>query len=226
VWRHELGNLSNSGNGDPHPESPLEPTPAGWSATGDEAGIGVLLSRMRAGERDAAATFIQRYGLRIRRRVRGKLSPTVRRVFDSHDILSTVGRRLDLYVRAGRMAALREDQLWSLVLRMVDHAVIDKVRLFRHLRSVRDEDGSFACSFLRHLEDFDRRRDARIEVDAALSALPSEADRDVLRLWLAGHTHGEIAARTGSTLGAVRWRWKAITARLRERFAPAMHAAE
>ena len=57
-----------------------------------------LLRRMRNGDREAAAQFITRYEDRIRRRIRGKLNPSVRRLFDSQDIFSTIGRRLDQYV--------------------------------------------------------------------------------------------------------------------------------
>ena len=58
-----------------------------------------LVSRMAAGDREAVGTFLSLYGPMIRRRVRGKLRMSVRRLFDSQDILSTVGRRLDTIVR-------------------------------------------------------------------------------------------------------------------------------
>ena len=101
---------------------------------GDEGdGVQLLLDRMRSGDRVAAAVFITRYGSRIRRRIHGKLSPAMRRIFDSQDILSTLGRRLDQYVRFGRLAAASEDELWALVFRMAENAVIDKARVFRRL---------------------------------------------------------------------------------------------
>ena len=84
-----------------------------------------LVRRMRSGDRDAAAEFISRYDSRIRRRIRGKLGPAMRRLFDSQDIVSTLGRRLDLYVRSGRLEAVSGDQLWSLIMKMAEHGVID-----------------------------------------------------------------------------------------------------
>src|SRR5262245_43990251 len=80
--------------------------------SGDTAGaVPELLARMRAGDRQAAAVFITRYESKIRRRVRGKLSLSMRRIFDSQDIVSTLGRRLDLYVRSGKLEAQSEQQL-------------------------------------------------------------------------------------------------------------------
>ncbi len=64
-----------------------------------------LLDRVRGGDREASAEFISRYGPRIRRRVRGKLSPAMRRLFDSQEILATVARRLDQMVASGERRA-------------------------------------------------------------------------------------------------------------------------
>ena len=56
-----------------------------------------LLARIRAGDRDAAAAFLDRYGPLVRRRVRGKLGQQMRRVFDSQDLWSTLARRFDRF---------------------------------------------------------------------------------------------------------------------------------
>ena len=180
-----------------------------------------LLRRMRAGDREAAAIFMTRYGSRIRRRIRGKLSPAMRRIFDSQEILSTLGRRLDLYVRQGRLDAATEGQLWALVFRMAGNAVVDKARVFRRLQQVEDEDGPFAQELSSRLRQAQRGRKAglEIEIDRALSVLRDRTDRQILSLWLVGTSHTVIAEHVHLAGTAVRKRWQKIKSELRERFA-------
>lgn len=179
---------------------------------------------MRAGEREAAAIFITRYGSRLRRRIRGKLSSSMRRVFDSQDILSTVGRMLDVYVRDGKMEAASELQLWSLVLRMADNAVINKAKLFGRLEKVEEEDGPFAREVLRRLHEAESRirEGAMVEIERAIDLFKDNVDRQVLTLWLVGRPLGEIAELLDLTSQAVRKRWQTIKSILQMEFAPTM----
>ncbi|TVQ53549.1 MAG: sigma-70 family RNA polymerase sigma factor [Phycisphaerales bacterium] len=182
--------------------------------------IDVLLTRMRAGDREAAAQFIQVYGSRVRRRVRGKLGRPMRRLFDSQEILSTVSRRLDDYVRGGKLEAVREEQLWALVFRMAENALVDKSRIFQRLQRVEDCDGPFARDMLRRLEDAEAQQSdgAQIEVDQALRCLDDLTDRQILTLWLNGDSHNAIAQHVGIAPTAVRKRWQKIKGRLRDEF--------
>lgn len=182
--------------------------------------IEALLSRMQRGDREAAAEFITRYGARVRRRVRGKLPPSMRRLFDSQEILSTVGRRLDRYVRSGKLDLLAEGQLWALVFRLADNAVIEKARLFRRLDRIEGEDGPFARILLDRLHRAERAAGAELEIDAALHELASETDREILSQWLLGRSHAETAMRLGCAPTAVRKRWQRIKHRLREHLRP------
>lgn len=200
-----------------------QPNQTGMSGAGRGSGgtaIDVLLARMRAGDREAAAEFIQKYGSRVRRRVRGKLGRAMRRLFDSHDILSTVSRRLDDYVRNGRLEAVREEQLWALVYRIAENALVDKSRIFRRLQRVEDADGPFAHDLLRRLEraETERTEGARIEVDEALQSLDDLTDREILILWLHGKTHTSIAEHVGLAPTGIRKRWQKIKSRLRDEF--------
>jgi RNA polymerase sigma factor (sigma-70 family) len=176
---------------------------------------------MRHDDREAAAAFLQQYGPRIRRRIRGKLSPAMRRLYDSQDILSTLSRRLDLYVRSGQLEAMSEPQLWALVFRMADHAVIDKARVFRRLQQVEDEDGALAREFLRRLPKHDQATDIEVamELERVLLLLPDELDRRIVSFWIEGATSQEIAERVDLTAAAVRKRWERIRHELRERLA-------
>lgn len=187
--------------------------PAGYSD------VDALLRQMLMGDREAAAQFVVRYGSRIRRRIRGKLSPAMRRIFDSQDILSTVGRRLDQFVGSGQLEAATEQQLWALVFKIASNAVIDKSRIFRRLQKVEDEDGPLAQSLLRGLRQAERGAPEGIEIEQALALFADPIDREILALWLVGTPHTMIATYVKLAPTAVRKRWQAIRSRLQERFA-------
>lgn len=183
--------------------------------------IETLLDRMRDGDREAAAEFMDEYGQRVRRRIRGKLGTSMRRLFDSLDILSTLGRRLDLYVMSGRVRAASEAQLWSLVFQMADRALIDKARVFRRLQHTESEDSNFAQEMTSRLRKAETVHAAGVEdeIDRFIRAIQDPTDRRILSLWLAGETHHSIAEHVEMTPANVRKRWEGIKIRLRERLA-------
>lgn len=176
-----------------------------------------LLDAMRSGSRDAAAEFMRRYGTRVRRRIRGKLGPGMRRLFDSQDILSTVGRRLDEYVGASRIEAHNISQLMALIFRIANNAVIDKVRVVRRLERVESEDAPFARRMRDRLEAADRSTPdgGEIELARAFEAAGDPESRHILWLWLRGCDHAAIAREVGISQDAVRKRWQKIRERLR-----------
>ena len=188
----------------------------------DRTTVAALLQQMRDGNRSAAAEFVTRFGYRIRRRIRQKLSPAMRRIFDSQDILSTLGRRLDMFVRSRSVGATSEAQLWALVYRMAENAVIDKARVFRRLEEVEAEDGAFAHDLLRRLRTAeDRARDgAEIEIGAVMDFIEDPIDRQILHLWLLGNRHLVIAEFVELAPTAVRKRWQEIRYKLHDRLAP------
>ena len=188
----------------------------------DEPGVLTLLERMRRGDRSAAAEFITQYGSRIRRRIRGKLSPAMRRIFDSQEIVSTIGRRLDLFVRNGGVRARNEAELWALIHHMAENAVIDKARVFRRLEQVENEDGPFAHDFARRLRIAEGQENggAEMVIGRALDSLSDETDRQILYFWLRGCRHSLTAEYVNLAPTAVRKRWQEIRARLHQRFAP------
>lgn len=196
--------------------NPVPPGPAGSALDASAKGVPALLARLRAGDREAAATFIQQYGPMVRRRVRGKLGAAMRRLFDSQDILSTVSRRLDRYVHSGRVRAVTEAELWKLVFRMVDAALIDKVRLVKRLQRTERDDSEFAGILLQRLEraEGSDREGMELELDRVFAALPDPIDRQILSLWLRGHKHTMIAPLVNLSHDATRQRWRAIRLRL------------
>lgn len=215
-WRHAglTGHDAAPAQAAPTPSGP----PVASNELEDPSGVvGDLLRRMRTGDRSAAAEFMDRYGARIRRRVRWKLSRPMRRLFDSMDVLSTVTRRLDLYVGQGRMEASVPKELWSLVFRLADHAVVDRTRVTRRLRHVEGSDSAFAASMLRRLEEAESQRHSTVEVELeqVFRALPDKVDRQVLSLWLEGETHVSIAEHLGMSESAARQRWHRLRETLR-----------
>lgn len=181
--------------------------------------VGDLLLCMREGDRHAAATFIDRYGDRIRRRVRGKLSPRMRRLFDSQEILSTVARRLDLYVRDNRLAAANLEQLWALIFRITENSVADKVRVLRRLDRVESPDSDFAAAFAGRLRRADEDEiDPDMPIHHAFEILTDQTDRTILALWLNDLPHTDIGECVGLTANAVRQRWHTIRGRLHRAF--------
>jgi len=180
-----------------------------------------LLDRVRGGDREASAEFISRYGPRIRRRVRGKLSPAMRRLFDSQEILATVARRLDQMVASGRLHAVSDGQVWSLVFTIADRSLIEKARLFRTLQAKEGEDSPLALSILRRLKRAEQRdpEGPEIEIDKVLLSLGDRLDRQILGLWLMGRGATSIAAAVDMEPASVRKRWERIRGQLRDAYA-------
>lgn len=176
----------------------------------------LMLDRMRRGDREAAAAFMQRFGPVVRRRVRGKLGTAMRRLFDSEDVLSTVTRRLDEFVRRGRLRAESEAGLQTLVLRILDGALREKIRVHQRVRRGEGPDNPFLHG---EGELPDRSRYPYVvfseaDSDRLVRSLDNERDREILLLWLHGNQLATIAQSLGLTGPYVRKRWQRIHARL------------
>ncbi len=141
----------------------------------------------------------------------------MRRIFDSQDILSTLGRRLDDYVREGRVAAQSEDQFWSLVMTMARHAVIDKARICQRLHAVESDDARLASALRERLEREPSNGGAGATIQRAFEVLDDPVDQEILHLWLTGAPHSQTALAVNMTHAAVRKRWQIIRERLQER---------
>ena len=163
-------------------------------------------------DREAAAEFLHRYEARIRRRVRHELSPAIRRLYDSLDIMSTMSRRLDAYVAAGMFDALGVDRAWSMLCRMAERAVIDKARIARRAERLEGPDGEFARRMVSRLEAAGDAHE--VELDGLIDSLDDEDDRTIVTLWLHGMDQRRIADELGLGHGATRKRWQRIRERL------------
>jgi DNA-directed RNA polymerase specialized sigma24 family protein len=179
------------------------------------ADLETLLARMRGGDREAAATFMRIYGERVRRRVSGKLSSGMRRLFDSQEILSTVTRRLDHCVSKGQLAAAGPEQLWAMVFRIAQTSVVDKGRIYRRLRRTEGPDQEFAAQLRQRLGDAEGDEGAELELDTLLRSLETRLDREVLTGWLRGLTYDTMSEELGMKPEALRKRFERIRDRLR-----------
>ncbi len=187
----------------------------------DGVTVETLLDKMRAGDREAAALFVTRYGPRIRRRIRGKLGPAMRRIFDSQDILSSVGRRLDEFIRGRKLTAKNEQELWGLVHRIASRVLIDKARIFYHLQEVEREDSDFAHVLASRLREAECSSTAgiEIEIEQVFEFVGDQTDCAILYHWLEGKSYRAIAEIVNLTPVYVRKRWERLKARLREHWA-------
>jgi DNA-directed RNA polymerase specialized sigma24 family protein len=178
-----------------------------------------LLERMRAGDRGAAAHFLTRYGSRIRRRVRSQIT-RIRRIYDSEEILATTGRRLDQFVRRKRLRATSEQQLWKLVFRIANNAVVDKARTFNRFQHVESGDGPFAHLVGSRLRSAEQgRREMIPDIEWAFEVLRDPLDQTILRHRQLGADNEAIAARVGLTREAVWKRWERIRSKLQTHLA-------
>ena len=191
---------------------------------GDRSTVRALMEAMGRGERRAAAEFVVCYGPQIRRRIRGKLRVQMRRLFDSQDILSTLGRRLDSYVQRGQFEARTEGEFWSLVFTIAERSVSEKAKIWK---SLTDSDNGLARESMRGgrggglalCEPLSREElTPDGEFEHLLQSIPSGTDRQIARLWAMGHPSEFIATEVGLTAAGVRQRWLRTRERLREQF--------
>ncbi len=177
------------------------------------------MKRMGDGDRHALADFLTSYGPMIRRRVRGKLRASVRRLYDSQDILSTVSRRLDAYVRSGKFQARSEDEFWGMVFKVAQHSLVEKARIVEALRTKEGEDSEFAVWMLGRLNSpsqSDELGSGSLELDDLLDILKTDDDRTIARMWAGGANHTQIATHLGVDDAAVRQRWHRIRQTLQD----------
>ncbi|CAG1007826.1 hypothetical protein PHYC_03482 [Phycisphaerales bacterium] len=136
---------------------------------------------------------------------------------DSQDLFSTIARRLDTLVRTGEVLALNERQMWALVFKIGDNALIDKARVMQRLERVEGPDSDVAYEWRCRLARAERAipGGAESEIDGMLSRLDDRVDRQILSHWLLGTDHAAIAEELEMTTDAVRKRWERIRSHLR-----------
>lgn len=180
------------------------------------------IARIREGDREAAASFVNANASLIRRRYRQKLSRRARRLCDSQDLLATILRRFDRLVCEKSVTATNMEELWSLIFTIGDNAMIDKARIVQKLHRVEGPDSLLAYELRCRLARADRtamkagqEQGLETEVDDLLRSIPDAINRQILTMWLMGHSHDFIADDLGVPAVAVRQRWHRLREQLR-----------
>jgi DNA-directed RNA polymerase specialized sigma24 family protein len=184
----------------------------------DDRGVAALLSRFQEGDTDAVGDFVHRYGPVIRAHYRRRIGRSMQRLVDSQDLLSTIARRLCQRVSSRRVRASDRHQLWTLVFRIGDGALVDRIRILSRLRSL-EGDSEFVHLLRGRL---DRPGDSSgnefaEELAGMLDSLHTETDKTLLVMWLHGMPLAEAGAEFGLTPPAARKRWERIRHALRAR---------
>ena len=173
-----------------------------------------LLTRIRGGDRYAAAELFDRYGDRLLRRIRRRLRGPVRTLWDSQDIAATVARRLDALVRSEAVHASSEDEVIALVTRIAQNAINDKNRILDRIRSSDAKAEGWAIRLTDDLSRRERSEDIETVLAEVFHRTPAASERELLSLWLQGLNHAEIARVTGRSHDAVRAQWSRLCRRL------------
>jgi DNA-binding NarL/FixJ family response regulator len=162
-----------------------------------------LIKRVRAGDREALALFVQRHESEIRARFRQHFELGAARLFDSSDFFATVLRRSDALAAEQRADADLEHALR----RIMTQAIEEYARFQAEDEAV-------------------RRASSRMDAREAPSTTPGdedqswlgaldETDRHIVRLRAGGLPHKTIADLLGMSAAAVRMRWHRTTVALR-----------
>jgi DNA-directed RNA polymerase specialized sigma24 family protein len=171
--------------------------------------MAALLARISEGDRDAAAVVVERYGPRIQRHVRLRLSPSMRRVFDSLDVMSSMARRFDAAVMQGQVRVESEEDLFRYLRVVAQHAAIDHARVSERLRRTDTAGSGEGVESLGAELGMD-------ELAGILADIPDADDRFIVCSWLSGRSHSVTAEALGMTAAAVRMRFSRCLAALRE----------
>lgn len=176
-----------------------------------------LVSRFRAGDSEAVGDFLNAYGPLVRAHYRRKIGRSMRRLVDSQDLLSTIARRLCQRVQAQRVTAADTRQLWALVFRIGNDALVDRVRIISRLREIESADSPFVQALRKRLDvgDADDAGHFGEELAGMLDALESDLDRELLVRWLHGETLASVAGSLGLTAPNTRKRWERLRRTLR-----------
>lgn len=176
-----------------------------------------LIERMNNGDREAAGTFLARYGPMIRRRIRGRMKASLKRLADTGDILSTLGRRLDLYVLRGRFACASEEELWSLIRVIAERSTIEKARILNSINQLEREDGPLAAGVMGRIREAERGQQGSLELawDDLMGMIADPLDQTIAFHWSMGCSHEETADLVGLSHAAVRKRWERVKVSLR-----------
>jgi RNA polymerase sigma factor (sigma-70 family) len=168
-----------------------------------------LISRMRAGDPEAAAELVRSYEPAIRRIVRLRLNDSrLQRVFDSMDVCQSVLGSFFVRAALGQYDLTSPEQLLKLVSQMARHKVINKVRSER--ADKRDQrrisNDSEAAAAVAAIQPSPSAYVAGRELLDAVRARLSPPERELAEQRAQGREWADIAAERGESADALRKR--------------------
>lgn len=184
----------------------------------DNSDVTSLVKRFRGGDSEAVGEFVTRYGPIIRSHFRRKIGASMNRLVDSQDLLSTISRRLCQRVQNGRVSAEDDQQLWALVYRIGNDALIDRVKIVSRLRALESEGSPFVRGMRDRLDQsgVGSPQEFAEELHRMLGLLSTSADRELLVQWLHGKTLADAGASLGMNAAMARKRWQRIRETLQD----------
>jgi RNA polymerase sigma-70 factor (ECF subfamily) len=175
-----------------------------------EQEFAAALERARQGDCEAMTRLVEEYEPQIRRVARRRLGPTMRAAFDSMDLVQSVHRSLLLCLRQNKYTFAGPQDLVALAVTMVKRKVARK-----WARLQREQE----CQRLR-AQLLARARPERAaalagDLQELLEAL-NDADRQLLNLYLMGHSGVEAAQILGREPDSLRVRRSRLLRKLRD----------
>ena len=179
--------------------SSAEQTPATHVASDGSTSDHLLLDRFRNGEQEAATQLYLKYAARLQSWASGKTSTGLTSRFDEEDVVQSVFRTLFRRVSEGMYDVPHGEELWQLLL-VIALNKIRKLANYHHAqkRDVSKTRGSEVletASFTGQANDDTSLQVLELVLEE-ISHDMSNAQREIVRLRIEGHTATDIAERT------------------------------
>jgi DNA-directed RNA polymerase specialized sigma24 family protein len=150
---------------------------------------------------------------------RRKLTNRTRAVHDSHDVASSVLRRIDLLASEGRLDGFSDDEVLHFALTIAANQAVSRTRAMERLAAQTDEDGTYAQLLRQRLDACgDDERATMLLYRIALSIADAPA-RELFLLRFKGLTFTIIAQVLEIKPDAARQRWTALRRTLESQLA-------
>jgi RNA polymerase sigma-70 factor (ECF subfamily) len=182
-----------------------------------------LMTRLRAGDQDAAAELFRRFAGRLIGLARSHLDRRLQTKVDPEDVVQSVFKSFFPRVAAGQFELENWDSLWSLLVVITLHKCGHKREMFHAaLRDVRrevapprpDEDSAARWEAIARDPTPSEAASLAETVEQVMRGL-KDNEQQILELRLQGFTAAEIAAQVGRSEYTVNWVLKRIRKRLK-----------
>jgi RNA polymerase sigma-70 factor (ECF subfamily) len=172
----------------------------------EEASFSDLINRVRSGDEHAAAELVRRYEPAIRRVVRFRLAPSLRRFCDSVDICQAVLGKFFVYAANGELELETPEHLMNLLAAMARNEVLKEARKQRAARRDhrRDTGGAVEEREVAAAGETPSQEVAARELLHEVRRRLTGEERRLAELRSAGHDWAAVAAEVGGSPEALR----------------------